>query len=170
MKGKIIMKSVRTNHLIILIQPKIWIYALWTVISLNSDFSNSYDPNINDFLFILTVFKSTQCINLLLFFMFGVFYKKTYYIYKTNFSQSERKYIYIPALLFSCFMVLGISFELDNSWQLIWGNGFKIIRDIIFFVGHFFLFSSIITIIFYYLDQLVKSNSFVLPPHHHNFK
>lgn len=158
------MKNVRTNHLIILIQPKIWIYALWTVISLNSNFSNSLNPNINDFLFILNSFKSKQCINLLLFFIIGIFYKKTYYIYKTNFSQSERKYIYIPALLFSCFMVLGISFELDNSWQLIWGNGFKIIRDIIFFVGHFFLFSSIITIIFYYSDQLVKSNSFVLPP------
>lgn len=143
---------------------KIWFYAFCTILALNNNFATLYDNKINGFLFILSAFKTRHVISLLIFFIIGVFYKKSIFIYNTIFFQSERKYIYLPAMLYSLFVIIGISFELNDSWQLIWGNIFKIIRGLTTFTGYFYLFSSIITFIFYYFDQLKINGISILPP------
>ena len=145
---------------------KIWFYAFCTILALNNNFATLYDNKINGFLFILSAFKTRHVISLLIFFIIGVFYKKSIFIYNTIFFQSERKYIYLPAMLYSLFVIIGISFELNDSWQLIWGNIFKIIRGLTTFTGYFYLFSSIITFIFYYFDQLKINGISILPPPH----
>ena len=142
-----------------------WLFAFITIIAFNANFTPQTNDNIHPFLAILSSFKSNSLINLLLFALFCSWYKTTLFIIHTYFSPSEKKYIYLPATLFSLFTILGISFDLDNSWKLIWGSKFVIIRGFLVFVGYFFLFSSVITIIFYCFDQYLKKKISVLPPH-----
>lgn len=135
----------------------IWPIAFLTILALNVNFTLS--KNSENFMSVLNTFKNYHFFNLILFFMLAFFYKKAICTYNTYFKRSERKYICFPAVLFSLFMIVGVSFYLDNSWQLVWGGVFKIIRAFIVFSGYFFLFSSVITLIFYSLDQKIKKKN-----------
>ncbi len=141
-----------------------WFLSFVTIIALNANFIPQTNDNTHIFLAILSSFKSNNFINLLLFILLYNWYKAFFLIFHTHFISSEKKYIYLPAALFSIFMVVGISFDLDNSWQLIWGNKFIVIRGLLVFVGYFFLFSSVIAFIFYCFDQYLKNQISVLPP------
>lgn len=101
----------------------IWPIAFLTILALNVNFTLS--KNSENFMSVLNTFKNYHFFNLILFFMLAFFYKKAICTYNAYFKRSERKYICFPAVLFSLFMIVGVSFYLDNSWQLVWGGYLK---------------------------------------------
>ena len=89
-----------------------------------------------------------------------------YYLYNYAYEQSNGLHsnrleifcVFFTSTLFASFMVLGFSFNAENSWRLILGNQISVLRAIIMFAGYFFLFKAIITIFFSELDCKLDSN------------
>lgn len=60
----------------------------------------------------------------------------------------------VPAALFSFFMVMGYSFYKHNSWELVLGSKFQLLKSTVAFLGWFVLFFFSITWLFHQIDNL----------------
>ena len=60
----------------------------------------------------------------------------------------------IPAGLFAFFMVMGYSFFMENSWELVFGNKLQLLKSLTAFCGYYVLFFYCIRWIFYHMDHL----------------
>lgn len=93
-------------------------------------------------------------ISLILYFCFFQLLKYAFVQYKKNFTSiRERLCCWIPAGLFSGFMLLGYSYYCTNSWDLVFGSTFQLVKSIIAFIGYILLFWSCIVCLFHYIDQ-----------------
>jgi hypothetical protein len=86
------------------------------------------------------------------------------YRYATiNVCRRERlsKSVIIPALIFSLFMVLGYSYKVLNSWNLIFGlsNG-QILKTVFISFGYFIFFTYVISSLYFVFDHYcINSNA-----------
>ena len=74
----------------------------------------------------------------------------------TKIKKQRTNYEKIPALLFSFFMVLGNSFKLTNSWNLIFLSKFNVVVSCIVYFGYYNLFAIIIQLI-----ELIMESRFI---------
>lgn len=92
--------------------------------------------------------------DLILYFCFYKLLRKAAGWYKKDFSsRGDRLCCWIPAGLFSCFMLLGYSYYSSNSWDLVFCNTLQIAKSGIAFIGYFLLFWSCVVCLFHYMDQ-----------------
>ena len=75
-----------------------------------------------------------------------------YYIINKNNNKSCTS-IKVISILFSIFFILGNSYNLANSWKLVFGSIQNIIISIIMFVGWYIIFNYILKYIYNYLDK-----------------
>lgn len=95
------------------------------------------------------LFNSLGIITLLLFFCLLFLFDKYYFIKK----EKKPKLINILALLFSCFMVVGDSFETIGSTGLIFSNFLNFIISLITLIGYFLFFNVVINLIYEFLNK-----------------
>lgn len=97
--------------------------------------------------------KNLNLISLVLFFILYRFLTCARELYRKEYRGKLQKLCcWIPAALFSAFMVLGYSFYMDNSWDLVFGNTLQVVKSAIAMAGYFCLFSSGIICLFHYMD------------------
>lgn len=59
----------------------------------------------------------------------------------------------LPAGFFSFCMVMGYSYYISNSWELVFGNTLQLIKSAVALIGYFLLFWSCIVCLFHYFDN-----------------
>lgn len=103
------------------------------------------------------LFQSMTDLNitsLILYFCFFQLLKFALRQYNDHFTATREKLCcWIPAGLFSCFMLLGYSYYSSNSWDLVFGSTLQLIKSGIAFTGYLLLFWSSIVCLFHYMDQ-----------------
>ena len=98
--------------------------------------------------------KSLNLVDLVLFFVVVHFLTYAGELYRKECRGRLKKICcWIPASLFSAFMVLGYSFYMDNSWNLVFGNTLQMVKSAIALAGYFCLFSAGIVCLFHYMDR-----------------
>ena len=80
----------------------------------------------------------------------GLFF---YFLYqKYYFQKKETHYTTtILAILFSLFMIVGYSYNVTDSWNLIFGNTKLFLLSIIMFVGYFIFFNASINLLYEFI-------------------
>lgn len=111
----------------------------------------------------LEIFSKTPVLNLLYgaVYLFLVLILAIFYHYTDNLSTGTREYgkfyTFIPAVLFSFFMIFGYSFLHDSSWDLVVNSDMsQLVKTAIMSVGYFFFFYYIIAWLYDRMDSPVK--------------
>ncbi len=88
----------------------------------------------------------------------GLFF---YFLYqKYYFQKKETHYTTtILAILFSLFMIVGYSYNVTDSWNLIFGNTKLFLLSIIMFVGYFIFFNASINLLYEFIKTKSKEES-----------
>ena len=102
-------------------------------------------------------FKRFDVFHLFLFPVLSVFYYYTDHLTGSAFIKGSRRFVYIPAFLFSFFMVFGYSFYSTNTWHLAVGlKDGQLIKGLFAGAGYFILFTHGIRLLYYFLDHVKK--------------
>ncbi len=103
---------------------------------------------------LISLYINNKLLNLLIFLLllllFGVFYKKSY---SEEIAKLAKKW-QILALLISLILVLGYSYNLINTGNLVWGNFKNFLVSVVKVIGFYYLIKTII----YYLLKFLKTD------------
>ena len=106
--------------------------------------------------FFLNLIGSFQGFSVAAAVMFPCLFLLYYYLDKTLIGQRNTSWtITIPSVLFALFIVFGISFEENNSWNLVIGwRKAEAVKAALVFLGYFVLFKQGLRYLFFLMDRI----------------
>lgn len=106
-------------------------------------------------------FQGNNIAYILIFIALYYFYSKTYLD-----GKKINKVAVVLSTFFSIMMVLGYSYQRINSWDLVFGSGFQLMKSIIVILGYYTMFYIVIKKLYEMIDRYeikeIKSNSKVI--------
>lgn len=117
------------------------VFCFFTICAFCMDRSIPQSSDITVYSFLESLGSRFALIHLVLGYALYYFYEHSISLYKNAYqSLRDKLCVIIPAGLFASFMILGYSFRVDNSWQLVFKDFIQITKSFLAAFGYFFLF------------------------------
>ena len=136
------------------------VFCFFTICAFCMDRSIPQSSDITVYSFLESLGSGFTLIHLVLGYALYYFYEHSISLYKNAYHALRDKLcVIIPAGLFASFMVLGYSFRVDNSWQLVFKDFIQITKSFLAAFGYFFLFFCFLVQVFSWGEH-IKTGEF----------